>query len=91
MDAIGRQYPGRISGKRPALETGIIADCNGLRSALRLHPVCHALRCLADHPDIHPVCAGSECSAQSGSAELQGCSEPIFDCIIISADLTKLV
>ena len=53
------------------LQTAVIGDGNGLISSLSEHPVGKTLSRLANHPDVHTVGTGTQCSAKSCGTELQ--------------------
>ena len=90
VDAVRCQHTGCVTCEVPALQTGIVADRNGLCSALGLHPVCHTLRRLANDPDIHPVGSCAECAAEASGSELECDGETLLDRVIIAFDILKL-
>ena len=89
IDSVGRKNACRISCEVPALETAVIADRYGLGSALGFDPVGDTLGCLTDHPDVHPVGAGAERSAQTCGSELKRDGEAFLDRFFIVFDVQK--
>ena len=90
VDAIGGQHACGFLGKDIAFQSAVIGNGNRLAAALREYPVGKALGCLAHYPDVHPVGACTECSAQTGGTELQGNRKTVFNLILIVPDFQQL-
>ena len=90
VDAIGGQHACGFLGKDIALQPAVIGNGNRLAAALCEYPVGKALGCLAHYPDVHPVGACTECSAQTGGTELQGNRKTVFNLILIVPDFQQL-
>ena len=90
VDAVRCQHACCVTCEIPALQTGIVADRNSLRSALGLHPVCYTLCRLSNDPDIHPVGSCAECAAEASGSELECDRETLLDCVIVALYILKL-
>ena len=89
--SICRQDTRRIPCKCPSLQSAVVADRDRLRTALRLHPVGHALRRLPDNPDVHTICSGAKRPAQSGGSELKRNRKPLFDGCVIALNILEFL
>ena len=62
----------------------------GLAATLGLDPVCQALGGLTDNIDVHAVGTGTQHTAQTGGAKLQGHGKAVLDLLVIALDLAQL-
>ena len=88
--AVIGQHACGFLGKDIALQPAVIGNGNRLAAALCEYPVSKPLGCLAYYPDVHPVGAGTECSAQTGGTELQGNRKTVFNLILVVPDFQQL-
>ena len=90
LDAVGGQNTGGSLGKDIALQAAVVADGDSLAATLGLDPVCQTLGSLTDNIDVHAVGTGTQHTAQTGGAKLQGHGKAVLDFLVITLDPAQL-
>ena len=93
LDPVGSQYAcgkqTEFSGFMTAVMSDDDASVHGLL-AIALDEIGYALRCSANHVDIHTVGSGFQFASQSGRTESDVLIESLFDLLLISGKTRQL-